>query len=121
MEAVLDSSFILSCARRKIDFISQLQELGFKATIPREVLQELKDLRLKVKRDDRVAIDFTLGVLQEKAIKKVGFGSGKVDEQLIKMGREGFYIATLDNAIKRAVPNRIVISNAQNKVMVERD
>ena len=121
MEAILDSSFIISCAKRKIDFISQLENLGFRIVIPREVLQEMKDLRQKVNRDERAAIDMALLVIESKDVKKVGFGSGRVDEQLIKKGKEGYYIATLDNAIKRAVPNKIFISNAKNMIEVQRE
>ncbi len=45
MEVILDSSFIISCVKRKIDFISQLEEKGFKVLVAREVLQELKDMK----------------------------------------------------------------------------
>lgn len=125
MEAILDSSFIVSCAKRKIDFIGSLEELGFKAVVPREVLQELKDLRLKVNRDERAAIDIALTLINSRKIKKSGFNANSskvsVDEQLIKKGQEGVYIATLDNGIKKMVSNRIVIDNATNDLKVERD
>jgi hypothetical protein len=44
----------------------------------------------------------------------------KVDEALIKKGTEGAYIATLDNVIKRNVPNRILINNSKKSVMIDR-
>ena len=47
MEAVLDTNFIVSCVKKKIDFISELENLGFKIVLPKEIFQELKDLRFK--------------------------------------------------------------------------
>lgn len=123
MEAILDTNFIISCLRRKIDFIGRLGEEGFSVKIPREVMQELKDLKKKsgVSRDSRLIIDMALKMIGEnKEIKSVGFGEGSVDEGLIKMGKKGVYIATLDAAIKRIVPNKIVISDAKNDILVER-
>ncbi len=121
MEVLLDSNFIISCMKKKIDFISQLEEIGFKIILPREVYQELKDLRLKLAHDDRIAVDAALKLIESRKVRKVGFGKGKIDEHLIRKGKEGYYIATLDAAIKRVIPNRVVISNASNKIMVERD
>ena len=120
MEVLLDSNFIVSCVKRKIDFMSQLEELGFRVILPREVFQEIKDLRLKVNHDDRLAVDIALKLIESKKMKKVGFGDGKIDEHLIKKGKEGYYVATLDNAIKRMIPNKVVISSSGNKVIVER-
>ncbi len=123
MEAVLDSNFIISCLRRKIDFFDELTLMGFKPVIPREVLQEIKDIRSRggVSHEDRMAIDLVFQIIERRKIKKIGFGSGRVDEQLIRKGKEGVYIATLDKGIQRRVPNRIVIKSAENKLIVERD
>jgi|SRR3989338_8101081 len=121
MEAILDSSFMISCIRQKIDFISELEALGFKVILPREVFQELKDLRLKVNLQDRSAIDIALGLSESKKIKKQTLGKGTVDEGLISLGKRGAYIATLDSAIKRIVPNRIVIKSSRNALEVERN
>ena len=121
MEVLLDSSFIISCMKRKIDFISQLEELGFRIVVPREVLQEMKDLRQKVTHDERTAIDLGLKLIENRKVKKVGIGNGRVDEHLIKKGREGAYIASLDNAIKKMIPNRVLISDAKNAIVVERE
>ena len=56
MEVILDTSFILSCMRKRIDFLSQLEEQGFMVKIPKEVIQELKDLhsRSKTSEEDRI-------------------------------------------------------------------
>ena len=121
MEVILDTNFIISCILKKIDFLAQLEEQGFKVVVPREVIQELKDLRLnnKTSRGERSAIDVALEMFSSKRIKKISFGQGKVDEQLIKKGKEGVYIASLDREIKRQVPNRIVIFDAKKGIGIE--
>ena len=122
MEVLLDSSFIVSCIRRKIDFISELEENGFKIKIPLGVLQELKDLKKKDKtsRDDRIAIGLAFKLLDDKRVKKTRVGGRMVDEGLIQKGQKGSYIATLDNEIKRVVPNKVVINNSKNGIEVQR-
>jgi len=123
MEVVLDSSFIVSCVKRNIDFVGKLRGLGFKVLLPREVMQEIKDLKLKTKaREDKVAVELALQILNEnKDIKKMTIGTVRVDNELIKLGKAGAYVATLDNFIRRSVPNRVVINNAKNNIEVERD
>lgn len=121
MQVLLDSSFIISCVKDRIDFLNQLQEQGFTPVVPREVLQEMKDLRLsnRVTREEKMAIDMALEILEKSKTKKTTLGEGKIDEFLIKKGQEGIFIATLDNAIKKKITKRIVIFKAQNKVGVE--
>ncbi|MDO8508625.1 MAG: PIN domain-containing protein [Nanoarchaeota archaeon] len=122
MEVILDTNFIISCIVKKIDFLSQLRERGFRVLVPREVLQELKDVRLQSKtaHEERMAIDIALEMLASKQIEKTTIGKGKVDDLLIRRGLEGVYIATLDNGIKRRIPNKVVILNSKKEVGVER-
>jgi len=120
MEVILDTNFIISCVKRKIDFIDRLRGEGFKVLVPKEVIDELKDLRLNVFHDDRVAIDFALEILNSKDIKKIKLGHKQVDESLIEMGNKGAYIATLDRAIRHSVPNKVLISDAKNDILIER-
>ena len=123
MEVILDTNFIISCIMKKIDFLSQLEEKGFKVVVPLEVLQELKGLRLssKASHEERIAIDVALEMAASKRIKSITLGERKVDDALIEKGKKGIYIATLDSGIKRNVPNKIVIFNAKKEVGVERD
>lgn len=122
MEVLLDSSFIISCIMKKIDFLSQLEGMGFKIVVLREVIQEMKDLKFKrISHEEKVAIDLALEMFASKKVKKTTIGEGRVDDLLIKKGKEGVHIATLDNGIKRKVPNRIVILSATKGLGVERD
>ena len=68
MEVILDSSFIISCIKKNIDFVSQLEEQGFKILLAHEVLDELKDLRKseRVSHDERMAIDLAFEMFNNK-------------------------------------------------------
>ncbi len=123
MEAILDTNFIISCLMKQIDFIEELQDKGFKIVVPREVLQEMKDLKRKDKtsRAENTAIDIALQIIETKKVKKISLGENYVDKALIAKGKEGVYIATLDKGIQRQVPNRIVIKSASKSLEIERD
>jgi rRNA-processing protein FCF1 len=121
MEVILDTNFIISCVKRKIDFIGRLREEGFHVLVPKEVVNELKDLVYDSAPGEKAAIELALQILDtNKDIRKMKLGNKKVDESLIEMGNKGAYIATLDNAIKHAIPNRVSISDAKNDILIER-
>jgi len=119
MEVLLDSNFIISSIKQKIDFIGQLEDQGFKVLLPLEVYHELKDLKLKLSYEDRTAINVALELFESKGIKKIRLGHTSVDVGLINKGKQGYFIATLDNAIKNVVPNRVVIFEAQKRIGLE--
>ncbi len=123
MEVLLDTSFIVSSVMKRIDFLEELKNIGLKPVLPREVLQELKDLKMKKKtsRLEREAIDIAFEMFERNKLKKTKLGGKNVDEGLIAKGREGSYIATLDRVIKVKVPNKVVIDAARNSVRVVRD
>ena len=120
MEVILDTSFIVSCIKKKIDFITELEGQGFKVLLPKEVFEEIKDLRLNSDRNTKVASEVALELLKKRKVKNVTLGDRQVDEGLIEFGKKGAYIATLDAAIKRSVSNRVVISESSNSLVVER-
>jgi len=123
MEVLLDTNFVVSCILKNIDFISELEDMGLKPTVPREVIQELKDLKTEKKTSHyaAMAIDLALQFFEDKKIKKTRIGGKTVDLGLIEKGREGIYIATLDREIKRSVPNRVIIDAAKKQLKIDRD
>lgn len=123
MEVILDTNFIISCLMKRIDFLEELKNLGFKTVVPKEVLQELKDLKKgsKTSHEERAMIDVAFQLFERAKIKKTNLGKGKVDDALIRKGREGIFIATLDREVKSKVPNRVIILGDKKKLGVERD
>ncbi|MEK6893208.1 MAG: hypothetical protein AABX07_03310 [Nanoarchaeota archaeon] len=119
MEVLLDSNFIIACVKEKIDFITQLEEQGFKVSLPLEVYQELKDLKYKVSQADREAIKIAFEIFEKIGIKKTKLGNDAVDRELIKKGKQGCFIATLDAAIKKEIPNKVIIFTSQKRIGIE--
>ena len=120
MEVVLDSSFIVSCIKHNIDFIAELEGMGFKVLLPKEVFEEIKDLRLNSDRNTKVACEVALEMLKKRKVREISLGKKPVDLGLIEMGKRGAYIATLDTVIKRQIPNKVVIAEHSNNLLVER-
>ncbi|MEM3074762.1 MAG: hypothetical protein QW727_02365 [Candidatus Pacearchaeota archaeon] len=118
MEVILDSGFILYVMRKKIDFISQLKEKGFKIRIPREVIQELKDRRNKsfASREERLMIDEAIKILEREGIKRIDIGKQKIADWFVHKGKDGYYIATTNSYIKHRVPKIIEIIESHGKV-----
>ena len=108
---------------KRIDFLEELKNLGFRAVVPIEVLQELKDLKKggKTSHEERAMIGVAFELFQREKIKKTNLGKGKIDDALIQRGKEGVFIATLDRGIKSRVPNRIIILGDKKKLGMERD
>ena len=123
MQVLLDTNFIVACLMKRIDFMDKLEEMGFHILVPREVLQELKDLKIsdKTSMQERDMIEVALDLLNSKKIKKTKLGHRSVDQGLIQKGLEGAYIATLDRGIKNKIPNKVVISSATSSLAIERD
>ncbi|MEM4259562.1 MAG: hypothetical protein QXS38_02265 [Candidatus Pacearchaeota archaeon] len=120
MEVLLDTNFIISCIKKKIDFIEELESMGFRVLLPKEVFEEIKDLEKNSNSTDRAAVRVALELFAKRKLDSVNLGKKPVDAGLVDFGKKGAYIATLDSVIKRQVPNKIVISEAGNKLIIER-
>jgi len=120
MEAILDTNFIISCIRKRINFIEQLSEQGFTIKVPFGVIKELKELkkRPKLKNLDKESIDVAFGLFEQNKIRNIKLTGNSVDLGLIKMGKKGKYIATLDKDIQKKVPKKIRIISSKRKVEI---
>jgi rRNA-processing protein FCF1 len=120
MDAILDTNFMIYCLKNKIDFFDQLEERGFKIIIPKEVLEEMKDLKKDASRVDRTAVEVLEDLFSKRKFKKISLGGRSVDAGLIEMGKRGNYIASMDAAVRRSVPNRIIINTNSKSVEIDR-
>lgn len=116
MKVILDTNFIVTCLREKIDFIGQLEEQGYEILVPKEVIEEMKDIRSDLPHDGKMAVDIGIKLIEQRKLKKISLGKKKVDDGLIEKGREGYHIATLDNGIREMVESSIIIHKAQKRV-----
>ena len=124
MQVIIDKGFILHCMRKRIDFLSLLESKGFKIRIPREVYQELKDVKLdnRESREDKSMVkDFIDLIMDRKSIKKMSMGSIQIKDFLIMRGNEGYYIASTDSQVLRKVPRKVIINESSGSITLQED
>ncbi|VVB82112.1 Uncharacterised protein [uncultured archaeon] len=104
--AVLDTNFILSCARKKIDFFNEIKFMGLKTLIPLQVIEELKILSGKGNSKLKEEIKLSLNILKNNSFEKIDLHTKNVDNGLVDISEKRDYvIATLDKEIKSRIKN----------------
>ena len=112
---LLDTNFILSCIRKKIDFFEELQSMGFSVIIPKQVIEEIKGLS-KSKTEAEVA----LKILEKSEFRKITLHGKNVDNGIVKVAKEneGWIIATLDKEIKGKIKNQKLTIRGEKKLEI---
>ena len=124
MKILLDTNFILSCVKQKIDFFSLAEEMfdeKLEWVVPKEVLEELKDLteRKKEKVADKQAADLSLQILERAGSERIELRNKNVDKGIIDYLKKhpDFVLATLDKKLKLYAGVRIL--TIRNKKSLE--
>ena len=124
MEIVLDTSFILTCVKQKIDFFHLGEELfseKLEWVVPLEVLKELETLaqRTGEKISDKESAETALQILKEQNVPIVPLENKNTDDGIVEYVKERVIekpiIATIDKELKQRV------QTLKLKVMVIRD
>ncbi len=114
MKILLDTNFILTCAKKKIDFVSRADEIfdsSIEWFVPEEVILELKKIGegRGEKIVDRQAAKLGLKLLDN--INRVELGTEVVDDGIVsflKKQKEEFVLATFDRVLKKRVDVKIL-------------
>ena len=103
-QVILDTSFILTCVKQKIDFFEKLEHDGFEIAIPDQAIDELMGL------GEQLALD----ILEKHNFRLVKLPGKDADSAIIKFARENpdAVVATLDAGLKKKIRNpKMVIRN----------
>src|SRR4030042_1134512 len=113
--ALLDTSFILSCIRKKIDFFEQIQSMGLAIIIPKQVIEEIKGLS-----NSKPEAKIALSLLEKNSFMKIDLETKNVDNGIIKTAKEnqGYVIATLDREIKDKIENQKLVIRGDKEIEV---
>ncbi|MCR4284592.1 MAG: PIN domain-containing protein [archaeon] len=116
MNILLDTNFILTCARQKIDFVNLAEQMiseKIEWIVPQDVLNELKKIRDKRETNlkDRMAAEVSLEILEKlkpKVIELKG-NNPNIDQKIIDYisGRD-MVLATLDKSLKSKIDNKVL-------------
>jgi rRNA-processing protein FCF1 len=114
MRVILDTNFVLTCVKEKIDFILVSEEVfseKFDFFIPEEVLEELAKIskRKGEKTKDKEAAKLSLKIIEslEKKgeVNRIKVGEKDVDKGIVNYIKESypekFLLATMDKALKK--------------------
>jgi rRNA-processing protein FCF1 len=114
-KVILDTSFILTCIKQKIDFFEQLELEGFEFLIPKQVFAELKGLS-KSKPNAKLA----LKIIEKNNFKEMDLNTKNTDEGIIKFARKNpeIYIATIDARIKTRTRNRKIFIRGKKRLEI---
>lgn len=103
MKVILDTSFILTCIKQKIDFFENLALGGFEIFIPKQVIQELESLS-----QTKPEASLALFILEKNKFKELEIPGKKTDSAIINFSKKNseYVVATLDEEIKKKTRHR---------------
>ncbi|MFH1325307.1 MAG: PIN domain-containing protein [archaeon] len=107
---LLDTSFILSCIKQKIDFFDELEMHGMKILIPDKVIKEIKGLKK----------ESALNILKANKFQKIELKGRNTDKAIINFANKNpeIIIATLDREIKTRIKNHKMILRGKKKLEI---
>jgi rRNA-processing protein FCF1 len=118
MEILLDTNFILTCVRQKIDFFRAGDEIideKIRWIVAEEVLKELRDLsrRKGGKIKDKQAAK--LGAEIAEKLKKIKLNNKNVDKGIVDYlsKHKKTVLATLDRELKKKISNKVLTIRAK--------
>ena len=123
MKVILDTNFLIYCAKEKLDYIEEINNIlneGFDLVVPEQVIEELKRLRIKAKKGkDKDACDLALKILDKKKINIVHPAGKSVDDAIIQLAQENSknIVCTLDREMRWELGRVILISRGKKLIL----
>lgn len=120
-QVILDTNFILSCIRNKIDFFEDIKLMGFQIIIPEQVVKEIERIsKSKKKLQFREDAKLALKILEKNKFKEIKLPERQVDKGLIKLAEKdkNIIIATLDRELKKKIKNPKMVIKGKKKLEV---
>lgn len=124
MKILLDTNFLLTCAKQKVDFAELIREQvdeKIEWIIPEEVVSELEDLstRKELKGKDKDAAKFALVLIGNLGYESVRVNNKNVDVGIADYIRGKFIaLATLDKGLKKRVDNTIITISDKRQIQI---
>jgi len=114
-QIILDTNFILTCVKQKIDFFEEIQLMGMQISIPNQVIVEIEGLS---KKNNNAKL--SLKLLKKSKFKKIDLKTKDTDKGIIKFAKENpeVIIATLDRELKNKIKNPKLIIRGKKKLEV---
>lgn len=123
MKVILDTNFLIYCAKEKLDYIEEINNIlneGFDLVVPEQVIGELKRLKIKAKKGkDKDACDLALKILDKKKINIVQPSGKSVDDAIMQLAQENSknIVCTLDREMRWELGRVILISRGKKLIL----
>ncbi len=117
---LLDTSFILTCIRNKIDFFEELKLEGTEIIIPEKVIKEIEKIKNSKKSEAKPEADLALKFIKAKKPKIIQLKGKTTDNAIINYAKQnpGVIIATLDREIKKKTKNHKLLIRSKKKLEI---
>lgn len=109
-QILLDTNFIISCIKNKIDFFDYIEEEGYSIVIPEQVINELEGLKK----------ESALRLLEKNKFNMISLKGKIVDNSIINYAKANpnIIIATLDKELQRKIKNRKMIIRNRKRLEI---
>ncbi len=120
-QVLLDTSFIVSSVKNKLDFLDEIESMGFGLLIPKQVIGELEGIvRSKQKKHNRDDAQLALKLLGKISFKEIDLGTKKVDFGIKNFAEKnpGVIVATLDRELQNRIKNNKLVIRRKNQLEI---
>jgi len=122
MKIMIDTNFLVYCAKQKIDYISEMPS-GFVVVLS-SVVEELRKLKNRAekagdKKNAEIALQILGRNISEGKIKVLKTSEKVGDEAIIAEVKEGDVVATMDKELKKELKGKASILTIKGKKKIE--
>ncbi len=128
MKVILDTNFLIYCAKEKLDYVEAIRDLvneDYELVVPEQVVSELKSLKgdrfKKVSGKDKAACDLALQLIDVNKVGVVDVKGETVDEGIINLAKQNKknIVATLDREMRGILGRVILISRGKKLILTK--
>ncbi len=107
---ILDTSFILTAIKQKVDFFDDDELKGMQIVIPEQTIRELKGL----------GANLALKILEKNEFTLVSIPGKDADSAIINFAKENpaAIVATLDRGLQKKIKNKKLIIRGKRKLEI---
>ncbi len=118
---LLDTNFLVECARNKIDIqteLTRILDFSFEVAILDRTMDEIDDIVARGKKEGQAA-KLARTILMTKRVTVIPTEGGHTDKLLVQMADENHIVATMDKALKQQLKKKkqdVVIIRGKNRL-----
>jgi len=120
-KVILDTNFILTCVKQKIDFFENIKFMGMQILIPKQVIKEIEKVsNSKKKLHFREDAKLALKLLEKNSFKEIDLKEKYVDKALIQFSEKNkdIIVATLDRELKKKIKTQKLVIRSKKKLEI---